>query len=74
MLDEAVATAYNGRTSTSRVVRKVIFAEGGMVDSDQELEDGLNTTQAAQISVSTSPPYKICCRPPVDSGYLTEQS
>lgn len=34
LLDEAVATAYNGRTSTSRVVRKVIFAEGGMVDSD----------------------------------------
>lgn len=34
MLDEAVTTVYNGRTSTSRVVRKVIFAEGGMVGSD----------------------------------------
>lgn len=34
LLDEAATTAYNGRTSTSGVVRKVIFAEGGMVGSD----------------------------------------
>lgn len=47
LLDEAATTARNERTSTSGVVRKVIFAEGGMVGSDKELKDGLNTTQAA---------------------------